>query len=61
MSNNVRKVSDSYRTKLYLYKYIYIVHCEQHKDTNIYKVCRVQKNLEDLMDIQNSEMFYIFM
>ena len=47
--------------KFMIFDYIYIVHCEQHKDTNIYKVCRVQKSLEDLMDIQNSEMFYIFM
>ena len=44
-----------------VFDYIYIVYCEQHKDTNIYKVCQVQKSLEDLMDIQNSEMFYIFM
>ena len=28
--------------KFIVFDYIYIVHCEQHKDTNIYKVGRVQ-------------------
>ena len=28
--------------KFMVFDYIYIVHCEQHKDTNIYKVCQVQ-------------------
>ena len=36
-----------------VFDYIYIVHCEQHKDTNIFiKFVEFNKNLEDLMDIQ---------